>query len=175
MSEIERELEDTLHRALDPITARPLPPRREPASGRNFRTVAGGAGAALTVKLLTGVAAAAAAVTVAGAVTTGSMNPVIWGQTVRDTVQSCQSSIANSGQHGIGLCVSTVAKTHGAQVASDARHHGQANGNGNGTGNGHSQGTGDGSGGGKDHKPPVPPVNPTDQNAEHAPAATPHP
>ncbi|HKC18403.1 MAG TPA: hypothetical protein VKE27_02110, partial [Candidatus Dormibacteraeota bacterium] len=82
MNEIERELEDTLHRVLDPIAARPIPPRRAVAhAGTAVRTVAGGAGAALTVKLLTAVAAAAAVVTVAGAtVTSGSLNPVVWGQ-----------------------------------------------------------------------------------------------
>jgi hypothetical protein len=151
MSEIERELEETLRRALDPIAARPIPPRRELHSRSAFRTVAGGAGAALTVKLLTGVAAAAAAVTVAGAVTTGSLNPVIWGQTISDTVQTCQHKLANTGHHGIGDCVSDVAKTHGPTVASDARHHGNPNANGDGNANGNANnGNGNGNGHGKD-------------------------
>jgi hypothetical protein len=144
VSEIEAELEATLHRVLDPITARPIPARRPLGAHGAFRTVAGGAGAALTVKLLTGVVAAAAAVTVAGAVTTGSLNPIIWGQTVTDTVQSCKADIANSGQHGIGICVSTVAKTHGAQVASDARHHGNPSPHDNGTGSGNGSANGNG-------------------------------
>lgn len=148
MSDIDRELEDALHRALDPIAARPIPPRRAPHARSAFRTVAGGAGAALTVKLLTGVAAAAAMVTVAGAVTTGSLNPVIWGQTVTDTVQTCKDKIANSGQHGIGDCVSQAARTHGAAVASDARHHGNSNANGNNHGNGNGNGSGSGNGNG---------------------------
>ncbi|HET7338496.1 MAG TPA: hypothetical protein VFK22_03025 [Candidatus Dormibacteraeota bacterium] len=173
MSDIERELEDTLHRALDPIVARPIPPRGAAHARSAFRTVAGGAGAALTVKVLTGVVAAAAAVTVAGAVTTGSLNPVIWGQTVTAAVQTCKDNIANSGDHGIGQCVSAVANTHGATVASNARHHGNpnSNGSGNGPGNGNGNGNGNANGKSKGHTLPVPPVNTGDQNVGH----TPHP
>src|SRR5438045_3964606 len=71
MSDLERELEQELHRVLDPITALPIPARRQPEARRAARALLGGAGAALTVKVLTGVAVAAAAVTVAGAATTG--------------------------------------------------------------------------------------------------------
>lgn len=168
MSDIERELEEALHRVLDPISARPIPARRAVQSRSAFRTVAGGAGAALTVKLLTGIAAAAAAVTVAGAVTTGSLNPVNWGAAVTQRVQTCKDDIANSGQHGIGDCVSQLANTHGATVSSDARHHGKpndkSNGNGNGSGNGNgnpnnngnSGGTGRGNGRSTSHPTPPP-------------------
>lgn len=163
MSEIERELEETLHRVLDPISARPIPARRAMHGRSTFKTVTGGAGAALTVKLLSGIAAAAAAVTVAGAVTTGSVNPVIWGQTITSTVESCKDNIANSGGHGIGQCVSAVANTHGAIVASNARHHGNpkdknnGNGNGNGGSNGNNGSTGHGNGNGKSTSHPTPP------------------
>ena len=167
MSDIERELEETLHRVLDPISARPIPPRRSVHGRSGFKTVAGGAGAALTVKLLTGIAAAAAAVTVAGTVTTGSLNPVNWGEAVTQRVQACKDDIANSGQHGIGDCVSDLANTHGATVASDARHHGNpngkgnSNGNGNGNGNGGSNGNGGangrGNGNGRSTSHPTPP------------------
>jgi hypothetical protein len=146
MSDIERELEETLHRVLDPIAARPIPPRRAAHSRSAFRTVAGGAGAALTVKVLTGIAVAAAAVTVAGAVTTGSLNPTNWGAAVTVRVQSCKDDIANSGQHGIGDCVSQLASTNGATVSNAARHHGNPNvtngGNGSGSSNNGSNGTG---------------------------------
>jgi hypothetical protein len=164
MSDIERELEQTLQRVLDPISARPIPPRRSGHSRSAFKTVAGGAGAALTVKLLTGVAAAAAAVTVAGAVTTGSLNPVNWGAAVTQRVQTCKDDIANSGQHGIGDCVSQLANTHGATVASDARHHGNPNDKGNGSGNGNgnpntnnNNGGGNGHGNGRSTSHPTPP------------------
>ena len=134
MSDLERELEEALHRVLDPIAARPIPARREVASRGAFRTVIGGAGAALTLKVVTGIAAAAAVVTVAGVVTTGSVSPTNWGQHVTQTVQSCKDDLANSGQHGIGDCVSDIANTHGATVASAARHHGDTNPNGNSSG-----------------------------------------
>jgi uncharacterized membrane protein YgcG len=161
MSDIERELEEALHRVLDPISARPIPPRRAPHGRSAFRTVAGGAGAALTVKVLTGIAAAAAAVTVAGAVTTGSVNPAIWGQTITSTVQTCKDNISNSGGNGIGQCVSAVAKTHGPTVASDARQSGNpgsnGGGNGNGNGNSGSNGNSGANGHGRSGSHPTPP------------------
>lgn len=134
MDDLERELEEALHRVLDPIAARPIPPRRVMQNRGAFRTVIGGAGAALTVKVLTGIAAAAAVVTVAGVVTTGSLSPAHWGQQVTQTVQTCKDDLANSGQHGIGDCVSDFSNQHGALVSSGARHHGDTNPNGNSSG-----------------------------------------
>ena len=134
MSDIERQLEVELHRVLDPISATPIPPRRSAGNRTAARTVLGGAGAALTLKLLTGVAVAAAAVTVAGAATTGSINPVIWGQQVSQHVADCKAKLTD-GQHGIGDCVSDFANQHGQAVASDARHHGNPSGSANGHGN----------------------------------------
>jgi hypothetical protein len=130
MSDLERELELTLHEVLDPVTGRAIPSRRLPEDRGAFKTLMGGAGAALTAKVLTGVVAAAAAVSVAGAVTTGSLNPADWGQQVSQQVETCKSKLA-AGQHGIGDCVSDFANQHGAMVASTARHHGDTNPNGN--------------------------------------------
>ena len=136
MSDIERELEAELHRVLDPVAALPVPARRTtPSRTTRTRALLGGAGAALTFKLLSGAVAAAAAVTVAGAATTGSINPADWGQQVREKVESCKAELAD-GQHGIGDCVSAFASQHGQAVASDARHHGQGEGNENGSGSG---------------------------------------
>lgn len=163
MSDLERELERELHRVLDPISSRPIPARRAPASGGWAQRVAGGAGAALSVKVLTGIAVAAAAVTVAGAATTGSLDPGQWGQAVTNRVQDCKDTLRASGTRGIGQCVSEFAKTHGPEVASAARHHG--NGNGQGTVNGHGKnkdnanGHGDGRDGGSGILPPTPPLN----------------
>lgn len=116
------------------------------------RKVVGGAGAAIAVKILTGIAAAAAAVTVAGAATevalTGSVNPADWGQQVTQQVEACKASAARLGVHGIGECVSDFANQHGQAVsashrASDSRGHDKngetGNGNGNANGNGHSK------------------------------------
>ncbi len=163
MSDLERDLEQELHRVLDAVSARPIPPRRAGHAGFGWRAAIGGAGTALTIKVLTGVAVAAAAVTVAGAVTTGSLNPEVWGQQLSDRVVNCKQQIANSGQHGIGDCVSPFASQHGATVSSAARHHGSGNGDGNGNpnGNGSSNGNGNGSVNGhdkdkaKDHSPPA--------------------
>jgi len=135
MSDNERELELELHRVLDPLTAMPIPPRQSPLGRATARTVLGGAGAAVALKLLTGVAVAAAAVTVAGAATTGSINPLEWGQQVSQHVADCKAKLGD-GQHGIGDCVSAFSSQHGQAVASDARHHGNGNGNGNGSTNG---------------------------------------
>jgi len=145
MDEFEREIEFELKRVIDPLVGTTIPQRRAVQSrATRRRAVIGGAGAAIAMKLVTGVVAAAAAVTVAGAATTGSLDPGVWGQQVSNRVQECKAALAD-GHHGIGDCVSSFAKTHGAGVASEARHHG--NGNGNGNGNGHD----------KDKEKPTPP------------------
>ena len=132
MSDIERELESELHRVLDPVSGIAIPPRRAAGARRPMKALlGGGAGAALTIKVLTGVAVAAAAVTVAGAAATGSLNPTVWGQQVKQQVESCKDQLAQ-GQHGIGECVSTFASQHGQTVASSARHHGNGSGDGHG-------------------------------------------
>lgn len=127
MSEIERELEEELHRVLDPVSGQPIPARRMAAHRGAARTFVGGAGAAVTFKLLSGIAVAAAAVTVAGTAATGSANPIVWGQQVSSYVSACKDKLGD-GQHGIGDCVSTFASSHGQAVASDARHHGGSGG-----------------------------------------------
>ena len=70
----------------------------------------------------TGVAALAAVGIGTKAVTTGVANPLDWGHTVTQQVQTCKANLA-AGEHGIGQCVSAVAKTHGAAV-SDSHSHG---------------------------------------------------
>jgi len=131
MSDFEREIESELHRMLDSVDREPIPPRRLVQSRTTrMRALLGGAGAAVAAKLVTGVAVAAAAVTVAGASATGSLDPTVWGQQVTQRVQQCKDTLAD-GKHGIGDCVSAFAKTHGPGVASDARHQGNGNGAGN--------------------------------------------
>jgi hypothetical protein len=182
MNDFDREIEFELHRMLDSIDRAPIPPRRTVQSNATrMRALLGGAGAAVAAKLVTGVAVAAAAVTVAGASATGSLDPTVWGQQVSQRVQQCKDTLAD-GKHGIGDCVSSFANTHGPGVASDARHNG--NGNGAGSTNAHggnpnandhardkptpgSQNQGPGRGG--DHEP-------TDPAGDHTPVkATPRP
>ena len=127
MNDFDREIEFELRRALGHLDRAPVPPRRAMRSqSTRMRALVGGAGTALTFKLLSGVAVAAAAVTVAGASTTGSLDPTVWGQQVKAHVADCKAKLGD-GEHGIGDCVSSFASQHGQQVASAARHHGQDN------------------------------------------------
>lgn len=69
-------------------------------------------------KAAIGITIATLAVGGAGAVTataiTGSANPAVWGQTVTAAVTSCKGNLT-AGMHGIGSCVSAVAKQKGEQ------------------------------------------------------------
>jgi hypothetical protein len=117
------------------------------------------------VKAATGVAAAALAVVAAAAVTeaaiTGSTDPNNWGQQVRQQVIACKAAL-ETGEHGIGKCVSAFASQHGQVMsgrASGARlNHGNGNANGQdkaaGASNGKGKGKGQGNGLGQtSHKP----------------------
>jgi hypothetical protein len=177
MSEIDIELEQELHRILDPIVSAPIPARRAAATGGWRRKLLGGAGAALTVKVLTGVAVAAVAATVAGAATevatTGSLNPLVWGQQVKQTVDQCKDTLRASGTRGIGHCVSAFANQHGAKSTKppgngNNGNHGKENGKDNSKDNGKGHGNGSdktpgpkpkgGSGQGGQMQPGPPPV-----------------
>jgi uncharacterized low-complexity protein len=121
MNNFEREMEYELHRVLDPITAGPIPFRRPMQPGGSMKRLLGGAGAAIGIKILTGIAVAAAATTFAVAATevaiTGSVNPLNWGQQVTNQVDACKASAARLGVHGIGQCVSSFARSHGDTVS----------------------------------------------------------
>lgn len=127
MNDLERELEAELHRALDPLASTAIPLRRAARPLGYPQRVLGSAGAVLAFKVATVVAVAAAATTVAGAATTGSLNPTTWGERVTDQVQTCRKQIEESGGHGIGECVSDVAKTHGEATSDAKQHHGNPN------------------------------------------------
>ena len=117
-----------------------------------MKKLLGGAGAAIGVKILTGIAVAAAATTFAVAATevaiTGSVNPANWGQQVTQQVDACKASAARLGVHGIGQCVASFARQHGDAVSdshakndhSDKTKSNNGNGNGNGNANGHGTG-----------------------------------
>lgn len=87
-------------------------------SGGISMTGSSGILVALGGKAAVGVAAAILAVGGAGAVTastlTGSSSPDVWGKTVTAAVQTCKQKAAAENQHGIGQCVSQVAKEKGA-------------------------------------------------------------
>jgi hypothetical protein len=177
MSDIERDLEFELHRVLDPVASTPIPVRRSIRPRGPVKTLLGGAGAALTIKILTGVAVAAAAVTVAGAATTHSLNPSVWGQQVKQQVETCKDQLAQ-GDHGIGDCVSGFANQHGQSVASDARQHGNGNGaskDKNGNGNGNSKSDNDNSKDKPKESPSTDTMEPTDPSSHATPRVSPRP
>jgi hypothetical protein len=124
MTNFEREMEHELHRILDPMTAGPIPFRRPMQPGGSMKKLLGGAGAAIGVKILTGIAVAAAATTFAVAATevaiTGSVNPTNWGQQVTTQVNACKASAERLGVHGIGQCVASFARTHGDTTSDGA-------------------------------------------------------
>ncbi len=121
MNNFEQEMEYELHRILDPIAAGPIPFRRAMQPGGSMKKLLGGAGAAIGVKILTGIAVAAAATTFAVAATevaiTGSVNPANWGSQVVTQVNACKASAERLGVHGIGQCVASFARTHGDTVS----------------------------------------------------------
>jgi hypothetical protein len=71
--------------------------------------------AAATSKIAVGLAAATALVVAGGsaaAAASHSGNPAAWGRTVTEAVAACKSQLG-AGEHGIGQCVSAVARQHG--------------------------------------------------------------
>jgi hypothetical protein len=175
MSDFERELENELHRVIDPMLRATIPPRRVATSGGTMKRILGGTGVAIGLKIMTGIAAAAAAIVVAGAgteiATTGSLNPQDWGPQVVQQVQTCKDSLRASGTRGIGQCVSAFAKQHGKAVSAAHRASGaRENGNGNSSGHANSHSTSKGDNG-KGHGKPsgVPPTEPPATLPEHTP------
>ena len=93
-------------------------------SGGTSMSMTASLAAAITSKVAAGIAAGAIVAGGAGAVvatsTTGSTDPAVWGKTVTAAVATCKDKAAAENQHGIGQCVSAVAKEKG--VAERAKH-----------------------------------------------------
>jgi hypothetical protein len=117
-ADFDRWLRRQLRDALDPE----LGPRPHPAGaryaaasrqtgGRRVTPTRFSISAALAAKALVGGAVAALAAGAAGHATTGSMNPVAWGQHVSEAVEMCKAADVN-----VGRCVSAIAQEHGEQV-----------------------------------------------------------
>jgi len=112
-----------------------------------------GGGKAFAAKAAMSFVVAALAVVAAAAVTeaaiTGSADPANWGQQVRLQVIACKAAL-ETGDHGIGPCVSAFASQHGQLMsghASGARlNHGNANANGHGKASGEANGKSNGKG-----------------------------
>ena len=105
-------LEGELHRILDPLVAAPIPAFRVREPVGLIGKLLSGAAAAFGFKVLTGIAAVAAAATVAGAVTetviTQSANPSVWGRQIQQQVSTCKDQLGST--HGIGGCVAALTK-----------------------------------------------------------------
>ena len=88
-------------------------------SGGISMTGTSGALAALGGKAAAIATAAVLAAGVGGATAatqlTGSTNPDTWGKTVTAAVTTCKDKASQENQHGIGQCVSAVAKQKGAE------------------------------------------------------------
>jgi len=142
-------------------------------------------GSVASSKAAGGLAVAALAVgggSLAAAAATDSTDPGVWGKTVTAAVATCKDQL-NNGIHGIGECVSQVAKQKGAEARA-AHSHGKSgqdhptgpstatpngNGNANGNANGHANGRPSGAPAGppsttlsgpKDNHPTGPPTTP---------------
>jgi len=146
MSDFDSEIEHELNRILGPVDNASIPAWRAPAAGGFMKRVLGGTGAAVAAKLLTGFAVVAFAAAGAGVATeaaiSGSLNPLDWGQQVKQQVATCKDTLRASGVRGIGPCVSAFAKQHGPQVSADHRASGARDnhpGKGKDKSNGHGQ------------------------------------
>jgi len=116
-AEFDRWLEDEFGKGYVSFIAA-LPPARAPyraggpATGRPQFT------ARLTARTVAVFAAVSFALmatsALAAGLVTGSADPQVWGQHVADAVATCKTQLAN-GQHGIGACVSAIARQKGTQ------------------------------------------------------------
>jgi hypothetical protein len=117
-ADFDRWLRRQLRDALDAVPG----PRPHPAGarytgafpqtgGRRVTPIRFSITAALGAKALVGGAVVALAAGAAGTATTGSMNPVNWGQQVVQAVERCKAADVN-----VGKCVSAIAREHGEQV-----------------------------------------------------------
>lgn len=87
------------------------------ATGGKSMSILSTLAAAVSTKAAAGLATAAlvaGGASAAATAATGSPKPAVWGNTVTRAVATCKSSLT-TGNHGIGQCVSAVAKQKGAE------------------------------------------------------------
>ncbi|MHB8508949.1 MAG: PT domain-containing protein [Candidatus Dormibacteria bacterium] len=119
--DLDKLLEKELHRQVGPLNG---PSARVAQSAYHAAFLTGGTmtplatlAAMASSKAAAGLAVAALAVgggSAAVASATGSSNPAVWGKTVTAAVATCKSQLT-TGIHGIGDCVSKVAREKGAE------------------------------------------------------------
>lgn len=108
---LERELHQQLT-AMTPRSTRPGQARYQTALLNRRHRMLHILPASAAAKAVAVVVAVAAAGTVTATAVTGSVNPQVWGQQVKAAVEQCKDNL-QSGQHGIGDCVSDFASKHG--------------------------------------------------------------
>jgi hypothetical protein len=125
--EFELWLNDELGRGYAPFRV-VLPPAGAPY--RSHASITSGPwsrGARAAIVVVAAALGLMATTVLAAAAVTGSANPQAWGQYVSGAVSTCKSELA-SGQHGIGQCVSAIARQKGPQ---ESNQHSNGNGNSN--------------------------------------------
>jgi hypothetical protein len=110
------------------------------------------------VALVTAALALVAGSAVAAAAVTGSSDPGVWGRTVTQAVAECKDHLAD-GEHGIGQCVSEVARRHG-EAQKEAHGNGGSDNQDTGDANGDHPGQGGDSNGPHGKPAGVPSPNP---------------
>ena len=160
-NDFDGQIERELNRVLGSVDGASIPAWRTPGRVGLMKRIAGGAWAAISLKVLTGVAVIAFAAAGTEAAVTGSLDPSVWGQRVKAQVTTCKDALGQ-GEHGIGQCVSAFAKQHGQQN-SDQHQNPNASQN---QGKGKGQGQGQGQGGGNSNNP--------NKNQHSRPSPTPH-
>jgi hypothetical protein len=179
----DRWLEDELGNRLDSVDPTDVAPRYLESHGPKRGRLTGLlAGLPLPALLTTKVAAASMVVLAATGTgvavktaATGTPNPLVWGQQVKDQVQKCKDALP-AGQHGIGKCVSEFASQHSSTSSDSSDSDSSTDDNGKGNANGQStshptpQGKSDShpTPQGKSDSHPTPPPHPTPQASSNA-------
>jgi len=119
--DLDRPLEQELQKSVGGLTGPSSAPSQSAyhvfAIGGKSMSLFSSLTAAASTKAAAGLAIAALVVgggAVAATAATGSPNPTVWGKTVTAAVATCKGDL-QPGDHGIGPCVSAVAKQKGVQ------------------------------------------------------------
>jgi hypothetical protein len=174
----DRWLEDELGSRLDSVDPGYVAPRYLESSAPKRGKLAGLLAGLPLPALLTTKAAAASMVVLAATgtgvavktATTGTPNPLVWGQQVKVQVEKCKDALP-AGQHGIGKCVSEFATQHSSTSSDSTDSSSDSTGdNGKSTSHPTPQGKSDShpTSQGKSDSHPTPPPHPTPPASSNA-------
>ena len=117
-------LKDELGKGYAPFRAVAPPPGAPYRSHASVSPRPRSRGARAAIVVVAAALGLMATTVLAAAAVTGSANPQAWGQYVSDAVSTCKSELT-SGQHGIGQCVSAIARQKGPK---ESNQHSNGNG-----------------------------------------------